>query len=107
MSSTYYFEQERFLPLITAFLNSNFDFEAIPLQLRNSMRVCVWENIPNMFVCDGYHFMEAVFTKEAVNEFRKNSPHIKFSSLKDKMLLLSKWSLKVKATNSRKNYTSY
>lgn len=107
MSSTYYFERENLKPLLTSYINSNFDFEAVPLQLRKSMRLCLWENIPYVWLSDGYHFIEGLFTKEAVNEFRKNYPHIKFSALRDKMILASKWSLRVRQTDSRKDYTSY
>lgn len=71
------------------------------------MRLCLWENIPYVWLSDGYNFMEGLFTKEAVNEFRKNYPHIKFSALRDKMILASKWSLRVRQTDSRKDYTSY
>lgn len=79
MASTYQFECERLKPLVTTYINSNFDFEAIPQHMRKTMRVCVQENIVCMWVSDGFHFIEAVFTKDAVNEFRKTYQHVKFS----------------------------
>ncbi|CDW80594.1 UNKNOWN [Stylonychia lemnae] len=107
MSSTHYYDNERIKPLVTSFINANFDFEAIPLQLKKSMRVGVQEHIAFFWVNDGYHFLEAVFTKEAVNEFRKNWPHLKFIGLKEKILLITKWSLRIREADSRKLFTSY
>lgn len=60
-----------------------------------------------MWVSDGYHFIEAHFTKESISEFRKNYSHMKFSSLRDKIIYISKWSLRVKALSSKECYTSY
>jgi hypothetical protein len=42
---------------------------------------------------DGFNFIEAVFTKEAVNSFRKNYSHLKLSKMNDRLLKLNKWSL--------------
>ncbi len=72
MTSVYFFENERLKPLVTCFLNVNFDNEAVPIPLKKSIRLAIKENIPLVMVSDGFHNMEAVFTKEAVNEFRKN-----------------------------------
>lgn len=70
------------------------------------MRLAVKENIPLVMVSDGYHEIEAMFTKEAVNEFRKNY-QIKFSSLREKVILVTKWSIKITSTDSRKDFFSY
>jgi len=71
------------------------------------MRVGVLESLVFFWINDGFNFIESVFTKEAVNEFRKTYPHLKFSDLKDKLLLLTKWSLRAKEADSRKNFVSY
>jgi hypothetical protein len=71
------------------------------------MRMLVQDNIPYVWLSDGYHYIEALFTKEAINEFRKNYSHVKFNLLRDKIIFVSKWSLKVREIDSRKNYTSY
>jgi len=83
MSSTYFFDKERFKPIITSFLNSNCDFNAMPIIHLKPMRIFIYENIPNLWVSDGYHFFEALFTKDAINDFRKFSSNAKFSSLRD------------------------
>lgn len=93
MSSSYYFECEKFKPILTSFLNSNCDLNAMPLPLKKPMRLTVHDNIPYVWLSDGYNFIEALFTKDAIHEFRKNYSHIKFSSLRDKIILVTKWSL--------------
>lgn len=75
--------------------------------IKKPFRVYVYDNIPFVWLSDGYHFIEAHFTKEAINDFRKNHTTIKFSSLKDKMLLITKWKVIMKYEDSRKCYTSY
>jgi len=92
---------------LSAFINNKFDFEAIPLALKKSTRLYVHDYIPYVWLSDGYHLIEAYFTKESINEFRKNYSHMKFSALRDKILYINKWSLKVKPVSSRECLTSY
>lgn len=107
MTSTYTFEAARFKPVVQSFLNTGCDFAEVPQELRRQMRVYVHDNIPHLWLCDGYHYMEAQFTKEAINDFRKNYSTIKFSSLRDKLLILTRWHLVMKHEDSRKSFTSY
>lgn len=65
------------------------------------MRVYMHENIPSIWLCDGFNFIEAHFTKEAISEFRKNHSSTKFSQLRDKMMMLHKWRLVLKHEDSR------
>jgi hypothetical protein len=65
----------------------------MPLALKKPMRVYVQDNIPYVWLSDGYNFMEALFTKEAINEFRKHNSTLKFSSLREKILYVNKWSI--------------
>ena len=53
------------------------------------MRVFIIELIPQILISDGFNFIEAIFTKESINEFRKNYSHVKFSNLRDKVIYLS------------------
>ena len=50
------------------------------------MRLHVLENIPFVWLSDGYDYIEAVFTKESINEFRKELSSVKFSNLRDKIV---------------------
>lgn len=80
---------------------------ALPAFLSRPIRVFILEMIPQILVSDGFNFIEAVFTKESINEFRKNFSHCKFSSLKDKVIYLSKWSLFVDTADSKQVYNSF
>lgn len=71
------------------------------------MRVYVHENIPFVWLCDGYHYIEAHFTKDAINDFRKNHTTVKFSNLREKILILTRWRLIMKHEDSKTSYTSY
>ena len=56
---------------------------------------------------DGYNFIEAIFTKEAINEFRKYYSHVRFSSLRDKIIYINKWKLEISSVESKKYFNSY
>lgn len=71
------------------------------------MRVIILDMIPSILVSDGFNYMEAEFTKESIYEFRKNFSHQKFSSLKDKVIYLSQWTLNVDYVDSRKEFNSH
>jgi hypothetical protein len=52
--------------------------------------------------------MEAHFTKDAMNEFRRNfTPRHKFSHLRDKILVVTKWHVVMKSEDSRRSMTSF
>jgi len=59
------------------------------------MRVFIIELIPQILISDGHDFVEAVFTKESINEFRKNFSNVSLSNLRDKVIILHKWTLQV------------
>ena len=106
MSSVYQFEQERLKPLAESFISVNFDFNMIPGSCLRSMRLVMIENIPFVTVSDGFHNLDALFTKEAINEFRKNY-QVKFSALRDKILLVTKYRLRARWSDAKKDYMAY
>lgn len=57
----------------------NRDTFKMPMALKRDMTVIITEILPVIIVSDSNHFMEAIFTKEAINEFRRNWSHLKFS----------------------------
>ena len=87
MPTVHCFTKEKFLPVINLFLatGGNYD-EKFPTQFKRPMRLTVSENIPSVRVCDGYHWIDALFTKESMKDFRKNWSHLKFSNLRDKLI---------------------
>lgn len=79
----------------------------LPPFLSRPMRVMIAEMIPTIMISDGHNLIEAVLTKECIFEYRKNFSHLKFSSLKDKILLLNKWSLLIESVDSTTVYNSF
>ena len=81
--------------------------ENLPNGIKKYMRLAVHELIPFVWLSDGFNFIEARFTKEAVNDYRKRYSHLKFSNLRDKLIYVVKWSLQIKQCDSQKVFTSY
>jgi hypothetical protein len=65
------FEQEKIKPFLQAFINNNFDMNAVPLGLKKSTRLFIYDLIPYVWLSDGHHFIEAHFSKESIIDFRK------------------------------------
>jgi hypothetical protein len=107
MSIMYSFDKERFKPAVAAFLNADYNFNEVSAELRKPMRAFIQENIPRIWVSDGFHYIEGHFTKDAINEFRKNHANLKFAGLRDKMMMITRWRLVKKYEDSRKSMTSY
>jgi Shelterin complex subunit, TPP1/ACD len=107
MSQVFSFENPRLKPALAAYLNSGCDFSEVPAEQKRPIRVYVHENIPKVWLSDGHQYLEARFTKDAMNDFRKNHSTTKFSGLKDKMMLLSRWRLAMSYEDSRLSQTSY
>ena len=102
------FEKEKLKPVVDLFLRTGADFEhKFPSQYKRAMRLILNENIPRVLLSDGFTFMEAVFTKESINEFRKNFSHLKFHLLRGKILYVQKWSLHLAQTPSDKSLCSF
>ena len=55
------------------------------------MRLFIYEMIPQVWVSDGQHFIEAVFTKDAINHTRKAFSFLKFVTLRNKVIFINKW----------------
>jgi hypothetical protein len=101
MATTYYFEEERLKPAVAAYLNSGCNFNEVSSHLKKQMRLFVQEDIPTIMLSDGKHFIESHFTKDAINDFRKNYSNIKFSNLREKILVVTKWRLITRYEDSR------
>ena len=70
---------------------ANFE-ETFPERFKRPMTLYVYDIIPMVLLSDGWFTIEAVFTKEAVNFFRKNFSHLKLESMAGKCIKLCKWS---------------
>ena len=108
MSKFWTFEKERLKSLVTVYLNTGYDFDnCFPPNFKKPLTLYFHEIIPMIQLGDGFNFIEAVFTKEAVNSFRKNFSHLCLSSMRDRLLKLTKWSLQLKQRASSKCFNSY
>ena len=108
MPSVVTFEKEKIRPIVELFLNTGANFkDKFPSEYKRPMRLIMSENIPMVCLGDGFTFVEAHFTKEAINEFRKNFSHMRFSSLRDKILYVQRWSLHLRQRDGNKHLCAY
>lgn len=104
----YFFERAKLKNLVQLYMKTGTNWEeGFPAHFKKPMRLFIHENIPVIQMCDGFHFMEAVFTQDCINDFRKNYSHLKFSDLRDKVLYAMKWSLQIRVRDSSKVFNSY
>jgi len=65
-------------------------------ELRQPMRLFVYETLPYLWLSDGFHYIEAHFTKESLNEFRKTNSTFKFTNLRDRIVFVYRWHLELR-----------
>lgn len=72
------------------------DFSQLRSEIRNKLlKVCVMESTPSFVVSDGHFSIQPHFTKEALESFGKDFPHINFAGLKGQALTIELWSLEL------------
>ena len=92
MSKVYVFESARLRPLAQMFISSGPDFDRdFPTQYKKPLKLYFHEMIPMVQLCDGFNFIEAVFTKEAMNSFRKCYSHLCLMNMSDRLVTVTKW----------------
>ena len=72
-----------------------------PNWLNKQLTLIMIDFIPNIILSDGHGFIEAVFTKDAINRYRKEYCQHKFTSLRDKPIIVYKWGLQIDYCDSR------
>jgi hypothetical protein len=107
MTSVFIFEEESLKPVIAAYIINGCNFNEVSSHLKKPMRLFMQEYIPVIQLSDGKHSIEGHFTKEAINNFHKNYFTVKFSKLRDRILLVTKWRLITRYEDSRLSYSSY
>lgn len=108
MTSVCNLEKQKIRPLVSLFLKTGANFEEkFPKQYVRPMKLFMLENVPFITLSDGFYYIEAHFTKECINDFRKNYSHLKFNKLRARILFVQKWSLELRHCNSRKEYNSH
>ena len=107
MPTIHIFDKEKLRPIVDLFFKTGADFNKFPASFKRPMRLIMSENIPQVHLGDGFLFMEAFFTKEAINDFRKNYSHLKFSNLRDKIVFVQRWSLHIRQRDSSRDLCTY
>lgn len=79
----------------------------MPNALKRDLTVIIIEILPVILVSDSHNFLEAIFTKESINEFRRNYSHLKFSNLRDRAIQVTKWRLQIDFVDSNKAFNSF
>jgi len=93
--------------LVIVFLSSGCNFDSFPDEFKKPIKLFFYDIIPIMQLGDGFSYVEAVFTKEAVNSFRENFSHLRLENFRDRLLKITKWSLHLKQRQSKNCLNSF
>lgn len=100
-------QQSAFKQLFTEILNQGGDFSKVSKDLKKPLKTYVKESYPFFLVTDGYFFVQAYFTKEAIAEFKSKFANVNITDLHDRVIVLNNWSLEMRRVNSAETFTSY
>lgn len=100
-------QQSAFKQLFTEVLNQGGDFSKVSKDLKKPLKTYVKESYPFFLVTDGFFFIQAYFTKEAVAEFKSKFGNVNITDLHDKVVVLNNWTLEIRRVNSADVFTSY
>jgi hypothetical protein len=88
-------------------LNQGGDFSKVSKDLKKPLKTYVKESYPFFLVTDGYFFVQAYFTKEAVADFKSKFGNVNITELHDRVIVINSWSLEMRRVNSAEVFTSY
>lgn len=100
-------QQSAFKQLFTEILAQGGDFSKVSKDLKRPLKTYVKESYPHFLVTDGYFFVQAHFTKEAVAEFKSKFANVNITELHDRVIVLNSWTLELRKVNSAEVFTSY
>jgi hypothetical protein len=63
--------------------------------------------VPSVSLGDGFFTIEAVFTKEAVNSFRKQFSHLCFSKMQGRVIKVHKWQFALKQRDRESHHNAH
>jgi hypothetical protein len=99
--------QSAFKQLYTEMFNQGGDFNKVSKEFKKPIKCFVKESYPYFLVTDGYLFVPAYFTKEAIADFRKHYSNVNIVDLATKVIVLNSWTLEMRKVNSAQDWTSY
>ena len=88
-------------------INQGGDFNKVTKDLKRPIKCYVKEAYPYFLVTDGFFYVAAYFTKEAVADFHLKFPNVNIVDLADKVMVINNWSLEMRRVNSAEVFTSY
>lgn len=100
-------QQSAFKQLYSEMLNQGGDFSKVSKDLKKPLKTYVKESYPFFLVTDGYFFVQAYFTKEAVAEYKAKFGNVNITDLHDRVIVLNSWTLEIRKVNSAEVFTSY
>ena len=100
-------QQSAFKALYTEIFNQGGDFSKVNKDFKKPIKCYVKESFPHFLVTDGYFFVPAYFTKEAISEFRGKFGNVNVTDLADKVIVINNWHLEMRRVNSSEIFTSY
>jgi hypothetical protein len=100
-------QKSAFKQLFSEMLAQGGDFSKVNKDLKRPLKTYVKESYPYFLVTDGYFFVQAYFTKDAVADFRSKFNNMNITDLHDRVVILNNWSLEIRKVNSQENFTSY
>lgn len=74
---------------------------------KKAIKCYVKESFPHFLVTDGFFYVAAYFTKQAVSEFHSKFSNMNITDLRSKVIVISDWSLECANVNSSNVFTSY
>jgi hypothetical protein len=87
---------------------SNFgDFSKLPSKFKKPIKCYVKESFPHFLISDGYFYIPAYFTKEAIREFKDKISDIHVVDLQGKVVVLNKWHLEMKRAGGIQEFGSF
>jgi len=96
-----------FKQLYTELFQHGGDFSKLSKDLKKPIKCYVKESFPHFLITDGYFFVPAYFTPEAIKDFRSKFSNVSVTDLAEKVIVLSDWSLEMRKVNSVEVFTSY
>ena len=91
-------QQSAFKQLFTEILAQGGDFSKVSKDLKRPLKTYVKESYPHFLVTDGYFFVQAHFTKEAVAEFKSKFANVNITELHDRVIVLNSWTSSERST---------
>lgn len=96
-----------FKQLYSEMFNVGGDFSKVSKEYKKPLKCYVKESFPHFLVTDGFFFVPAYFTKQAIEEFRNKFGNVNVTDLRDKVIVLNTWHLEMRKVNSAEIFTSY